>query len=364
MCSTKQQLKTIFEDINEAALSGYYFDGKEDVAFQLNKPEGKVPKITFEEFNKRCTLCYDSGAFCRAMIGQDLKLSPLLSRFEESARDHFEGLINEIFKSSRFDVMHWNILADELAKDFGSINDSELSWDKRFPLIMENISGKDIISLVEVSESKWFDIKSALSPEYTGVYRCKMGADSKDGCAILWRIRKFSYSSDYCRALSGSQIILTVYLMHRSSGERIAVSSTHLKHTKTEEGEEFRLKQYEIVKTQYPMTGANVILCADLNSEPIYNGSYKPLVYGEVVKRWDDCFAGGRALTNREPTTHKIRVKDGKEEKHVRVEDYILSKKTNNIKLIDVEMSQAEGPLPTPEFPSDHQYLVATFSTE
>ena len=48
-------------------------------------------------------------------------------------------------------MMQWNVLADYLAHDFPKVPDQYLSWNHRFPMIIEHIKNvnPDVVGLSE-----------------------------------------------------------------------------------------------------------------------------------------------------------------------------------------------------------------------
>lgn len=277
-----------------------------------------------------------------------------------------------------FTVMQFNILADSLSgKDekkggFTKTPPECLDWEKRKDGLMEEILrfGPDVVCLEECDHySDWFE---PVMKQRGYVSWFKPKAD-RDGSVVAFKSDKFELakSSQQPTLLTykdASQGAILAHLVHLSSGKEILVVVTHLKSTKSVDGEQIRLAQSEqllecIRTTLGGRNDIGVILCCDLNAEPMDSSNCPALAYplflNDAVLGLDSAY---RAVLGSEPlhTTWKLRHKEAK-----MTIDYIFFSK-NVLTVVDVlgipsEEEVDEIRLPSWRYPSDHFAIAASF---
>ena len=119
--------------------------------------------------------------------------SKFVKREWNSPSDHNNGDIK---------VMTWNILADKLADSFDRVPKEYLTWEHRFPLMVEHIQTQapHIVCLQEVD--RFDDIMAALT-DYDGKCVMKEGGVIM-GVAILWKKDSIDLTSTEGKIESGA----------------------------------------------------------------------------------------------------------------------------------------------------------------
>jgi len=338
----------------------------------------EFPNVTREELLTRCVkeLNFDSKPFER-------KFFPKI--FETQQKENNPVPVKSLNKDEEehtIRIFQWNILSQTL----GSKNDKfvrcdplALDWRTRRWKILEEIIryDPDIICLQEVDHNRL--IQRALgSIKYSGRFLAKPDSpcihldsnNGPDGCAIYFKKRKFEKIRKTSRVLKvwgarSNQVVLSMILRHRDSGEEICVATTHLKAKLGDLQSSFRYEQskdilcwLEAIRGERP-----VIMAGDFNglpSEAFYKtlteNTTTPLVSAYKIKE------DTRQVTNQEDcleyTTWKIR--DTGEQKHIL--DYIFhSPELETVSTLGMPSEQQIGPtrLPSLQFASDHLSLVA-----
>ena len=191
-----------------------------------------------------------------------------------------------------------------------------------------------------------------------------------DGCAIFFKKRKFERIRKTSRVLKvwgarSNQVILSMILKHRDTGEEICVATTHLKAKLGNLQASFRNEQGKDILCWLDAIRGDrpVIVGGDFNgepSEPFYStltentttpleSAYKMKGDQKNERDDDDCL---------EYTTWKIR--ETGEQKHIL--DYIFhSPQLQTVSTLDMPTEQQVGEdrLPSLQFASDHLSLVA-----
>jgi len=338
----------------------------------------EFPNVTREELLTRCVkeLNFDSKPFER-------KFFPKI--FETQQKENNPVPVKSLNKDEEehtIRIFQWNILSQTL----GSKNDKfvrcdplALDWRTRRWKILEEIIryDPDIVCLQEVDHNRL--IQRALgSIKYSGRFLAKPDSpcihldsnNGPDGCAIYFKKRKFEKIRKTSRVLKvwgarSNQVVLSMILRHRDSGEEICVATTHLKAKLGDLQSSFRYEQskdilcwLEAIRGERP-----VIMAGDFNglpSEAFYKtlteNTTTPLVSAYRIKE------DTRHVTNQEDcleyTTWKIR--DTGEQKHIL--DYIFhSPELETVSTLGMPSEQQIGParLPSLQFASDHLSLVA-----
>jgi len=338
----------------------------------------EFPNVTRQELLTRCVneLNFDSKPFERKFLpeifeSQQNKINPV--PVKSLNKDDEENTIR---------IFQWNILSQTL----GSKNDKfvrcdplALDWRTRRWKILEEIIryDPDIICLQEVDHHRL--IQRALgSIKYCGRFLAKPDSpcihldsnNGPDGCAIYFKKRKFEKIRKTSRVLKvwgarSNQVVLSMILRHRDTGEEICVATTHLKAKLGDLQSSFRYEQskdilcwLEAIRGERP-----VIMAGDFNglpSEAFYKtlteNTTTPLVSAYKIK--EDTRQGTNQEDCLEYTTWKIR--DTGEQKHIL--DYIFhSPELETVSTLAMPSEQQIGParLPSLQFASDHLSLVA-----
>ena len=165
---------------------------------------------------------------------------------------------------------------------------------------------------------------------------------------------------------------LAIPLIFKQNDKELMVVTTHLKSTKTDEGEQIRERQIKLLMKELIKNDNNLpmILCCDLNGNPIQNkNGYDPLCYNAIVD--ENGGIGYKSIyrlvndDDKEPeyTTWKYR-KHGTDKHTI---DYIFvndDKKFNIVSILEIpkvnedELEEIKALIPSWEYPSDHFSLM------
>jgi endonuclease/exonuclease/phosphatase family metal-dependent hydrolase len=252
-------------------------------------------------------------------------------------------------------VLQWNILADHLAGasptlgGFDNVTPQMLDWATRKAKIIATIQDYDP-EVIALQECDHFD-EIAKELHYTGYFAMKpatVATGNPEGVALFVRqcyglkvTRCHSFTYVDLEGRPANQPALIVEL--RTSDVRCIVATTHLKATKTPEGEAIRQHQISQLLSyigrirRTPDTP--VILLGDLNAMPVANTEVgAPLTYNTIINS-DLGFKS--AFDTALPTTIKSR--GGKLTS--RCIDYIMY--AGNATVIDAEHGYYETPKTT-----------------
>jgi len=338
----------------------------------------EFPNVTRGELLTRCVneLNFDSKPFERKFFpeifeSQQKEIDPVTVK--SLSKDEEEHTIR---------IFQWNILSQTL----GSKNDKfvrcdplALDWRTRRWKILEEIIryDPDIICLQEVDHHRLIQ-RALCSIKYSGRFLAKPDSpcihldsnNGPDGCAIYFKKRKFEKIRKTSRVLKvwgarSNQVVLSMILRHRDSGEEICVATTHFKAKLGDLQSSFRYEQskdilcwLEAIRGERP-----VIMGGDFNglpSEAFYKtlteNTTTPLVSSYKIK--EDTRQGTNQEDCLEYTTWKIR--DTGEQKHIL--DYIFhSPELETVTTLAMPSEHQIGSdrLPSLQFASDHLSLVA-----
>eukprot|EP01083_Nonionella_stella_P223784 797171_1 len=295
-------------------------------------------------------------------------------------------------------VMQFNVLADGLSgayskivteKTFLNVDKECLQWTYRGVRLVEEIVRfkPDIIGLQECDQLPFlmkylkqegyeshFQIKTtssipkvakALSEERKEEIQMDL-----DGVALIYRADKFEMCGDESKAVQyiDSDNIekvfgLAVQLKQVSNEKSFLCVVTHLKSTKTKEGEEWRERQINLLLTELVQNDDNVpvIVCCDLNSNPIKSQKgYDALCYNAICDGlgYESVYKLGNGV---EPEYTTLKMRESGMDKHVL--DYIFIQHDNHwkvngvldvVKSLDSEDDNAQSFIPNWCYPSDH----------
>ena len=241
------------------------------------------------------------------------------------------------------EVFFLNVLDPNLTDGFDFPVDSwVVRWNKIKDMITSNHN--DIGGLVEVPILYRQEITNDL--KYLGylTFFCEK-LNSTHGCLLFWKnnkaLKTWMVHLQVPLYPTASQVALFVQL---SGGSVIAV--THLKSTKTSEGEKIRVQQIEMIINELKDI-ESVVLMGDLNSSPIEHNGYAPLVYPIVTSSgYVDAHPqlGFSTWKSRKGIISKMR------------EDYILVK---GLKINSSSVVNTKSLLPNEDIPSDHLPIKA-----
>jgi len=253
-------------------------------------------------------------------------------------------------------LLQWNILADGLSAKLPTLggfvhegfNQEIIQWDHRRNLIIAYIrqNNPDIFCLQEADH--WIDDLNYSFKDYDYVF-CPKNRHINDGLVIAFRKKTFSLMGAPLTIKMGSQVAISIRLVHLASCKEVVVTTTHLKSLKTEEGEHIRLEQIKRVlesSLNYGTSSSLHILAMDGNGKP------DGLMYEEVSKYMKSSF-----------NLDELQFTTWKERKHSiskHIIDYIMYCGENNT-VIDTFIEECDSCIPNKYFPSDHLYLVTTF---
>ncbi|CAL1171608.1 unnamed protein product [Cladocopium goreaui] len=203
----------------------------------------------------------------------------------------------------RLRVMHWNILADCLAKSAPRLSlqrgfrcDPEhLRWETRRAKILEEIQKHqpDILGLCEVD--RFDDLEVNLADDgYEGTYKRKR-SPAKDGVATFWKttpleegLRRaifLEYGNQRTKAAQVA-ILQRLWPRDRSSGKGLVVCAVHLR---ASADEAFRMQQASELVTALTdfARGDEQIILADVNSN--FDQSSSDLAASNVYSYFTSC---------------------------------------------------------------------------
>jgi len=185
-----------------------------------------------------------------------------------------------------------------------------------------------------------------------------------DGVALIYNAEKFEICGDVQQIDSDNKekvFGLAVPLkINNGINEEILFVVTHLKSTKSEQGEELRERQInlllkELIKNDKDLP---VVLCCDLNANPIQNKKgYDPLCYTSITDKNNLGFESVYKLANgAEPEYTTFKLRETGTDKHTI--DYIFIK-NGNWNITKILQIPNEGMIPNWNYPSDHFSILA-----
>ncbi|KAF0692056.1 Aste57867_16800 [Aphanomyces stellatus] len=300
----------------------------------------------------------------------------------EPLYDRTTRVVRELHNGVTF--MQFNVLADglcDLRSDKGGFHLSPpecLPWSYRRDLYVKLLDEierymPDIICLEEIDHYDW--VAARLAPNgYVGHFvskphsPCLEVSDAPDGCAVFVRKSKGFHMHHICSerfhdadGKPGNQIALIVHVT--VVDDEIApflVVCTHLKSTKSREGEALRAIQVEQLLEHLERDHAHLpmVVCGDYNATPDTNDEYPALA---VPRMADAGFQSAYAVAESEPRYTTWKVRPGNESRHVI--DYIFFKgDAELVSVVDAPIEIDDCRLPSLRYPSDHIALVATIT--
>jgi len=343
---------------------------------------------------------------CTFNLQTDLEtLKKRHSQYQElMPRDFVDVKCNDVsaddIKSSSISVMQFNMLADGLCGAYSAVQNEKtflgvdkecLFWTYRGLRIVEEIARfePDICAVEECDQSEFimkylskmgyaseFQTKGKVSPmskvaKGLSKERGKEVTMNNDGVLLLYKEKKFSLCGDVQRINpDNDQKIwgLAVPLKVSAIGQEVLFVVTHLKSTKSQEGEELRERQInlllgELVKNDKKLP---VIVCTDLNANPVVNKKgYEPLCYRSLTNPEGLAYVSiyKQALGD-EPEYTTFKKRETGVNKHTL--DYILMKGgkwnvTQYLKIPQViaDENTQQGLVPDWNYPSDHYSIMA-----
>lgn len=261
-------------------------------------------------------------------------------------------------QDGRYRLMHFNVLADQLALDgcFKNVNDSDLEWDVRKNRLLDLIktTNPDILSIVECDhyDDFWQPELTSLGYNWMQISR-KKNTTKTHGVALF--IKPIFTVQDVFH-LDTMVAALGVKLLHQETGQEFDVVNTHLK---AKSKESIRIEQVRLLigKCQdfFEMDQYPLIVTGDLNSGPV-----------------DECIqqiVNSLNVTSRYPitwTTWKDRFSSDWQSGGLtkKIEDYILTKGLEVTGYLDVPADEEviqSGLLPGSRYPSDHLAIAIEF---
>jgi mRNA deadenylase 3'-5' endonuclease subunit Ccr4 len=294
-------------------------------------------------------------------------------------------------------VLSFNMLADGLSAahpDGGGFTRPVKHISERTIQILSELisSNADIIFIQECDIFHRILNIMMKSGGYIGIFHpkpngpCFETTGIQDGCAVFIKYQKFRILSVECfqyihrKEIANAEDGRTRYedTIESQGGILVAVKwkrgtvilvTTHLKSTKTEEGEQIRLRQFTQLQDHIDMFArANntreIIIGADLNASPKEN-KYAPRTY-DLLTAYGYVCAYCEFYNKEHFTTLKYRIKDGEPVKAEDIIDYILHSREGRLRPVRLlglpnRMSISDG-LPSDEYPSDHLYLMVDYA--
>lgn len=245
-------------------------------------------------------------------------------------------------------------------------------WSKRRDRILNKIqcASADILSLVEMDE--WEDFRTALAPEYEGVFRKRPRRGSLDGCAVLWRTGKFhleaSHSFDFLDSVKGDKEVkdrscVFVLLRFAYSRHRVLVISTHLARNPEDPAmTRLRARQTaQLIKHLTEFSNSHdsgevpVVLMGDLNAQD----------FGEIRGVARTLFKVSRHETHPflwRSSDVPTGVTSSTETRNVRIDAVMFE--PGHLKILEVDVPVIHSVIPNKDEPSDHVAVLVKFQVK
>jgi len=323
-----------------------YADKCEDHVEKTNmlKKALDLATVAYNNFRQNSDVTHpDTRLAARVRRRLEIKLYPGLIKEDNKFLDYlkanmysrqFRRTINESgeqIKKNKIRIMHWNVLADNLAyPDFrrgGFVCPLELlDWYKqRKDKIIAEIVAYDPDVLVLVELDHYEDVRFVLQEDfgYQSVWKRKNKNINTDGTGIFWKKNKFNSGKVYKKPLAkelgsreeADQVFVAVELFpSEEAGEDFTpfvVGGCHLISTTASKGEKIRLDQCKQIMNilNKEFEGLPFILGSDMNAEAI-NSNYKTLAYPYVIK--NGMTSAYESVLGKEPefTSWKFRIDD------------------------------------------------------
>lgn len=248
----------------------------------------------------------------------------------------------------QFKVQTWNLLADQLAKDFPKVEQEYLNWEYRQNLILSEIErvNSDLLFTQELDHYSDFLDPHMRNRGFSSIFKQKTGWH-RDGIAIFYRNSLFECLQNFEVSFPGSQFAIGLKLRFRDN--IFYAFTTHLK--AKSQFDSVRVEQIAILfEFLSKLEPHPIILGGDFNSVPGSN-AYLSLVENRLgLKSVYDL--GGEP----EYTTVKFR-----KSLEVKTEDYlwISGFEINSHYSLPSKEEIGENGLPMEHYPSDHLSLSA-----
>ena len=277
--------------------------------------------------------------------------------------------------------------AKQTDKTFLKVDKEALHWTYRgIRLVEEILRFKADIIAIEECDQLQFLMKYLKQNGYDSFYQIKEKSPikkveeklrkerkeeitmAKDGVALIYKTDKFEKCGDVQQITADNKekiFGLAVPLKIKNIDQEVLFIVTHLKSTKTQEGEELRERQINLLLKELVRNDKNlpIILCCDLNANPVQNKKgYDPLCYNSITNKDNLGYESVYKLANgSEPEYTTWKLREHGTDKHVL--DYIFLKNGNwNItKILDIPSgsSDLEALIPNWHYPSDHFSIMA-----
>ncbi|KNC49077.1 nocturnin [Thecamonas trahens ATCC 50062] len=281
-------------------------------------------------------------------------------------------------------IMQFNVLADGLSGlqeergGFYAAPEGSLQFETRKWRLLEEVllADPDVLAMQEVDHfADWFEPMLA-KVGYEGVFLkkanspCLQFCDLEDGVALFVRSSKLRLAAvEQISFPDANQVALLARAELPESGRALTLAVTHLKATKSAEGENIREGQavHLLAKAKaFMQAGAGdapLVVCADLNAAP-HDAKYPAKAWRAMMAADLELASayGGRSADS-EPAYTTWKLRPGKEAKHTI--DYIFYQPAaltvSSTLAIPAEDVVVDVRLPSWEYPSDHFALAADF---
>ena len=248
----------------------------------------------------------------------------------------------------QFKVMTWNLLADQLAKDFPKVKPEYLNWEYRNSLILSEIEriNSDLLFTQELDHYSDFLDPYMRNRGFSSIFKQKSGWH-RDGIAIFYRDSLFESLQSYEVSFPGSQFAIGLKLRFRD--HIFYAFTTHLK--AKSQFDNIRVEQvailFEFLSKLEPYP---IIIGGDFNSIPGSNAYF----------RLAENSLGLKSVYNLgdEPEYTTVKFRKALE---IKTEDYLWTTgfEINSHLSLPSKEEIGENGLPMEHYPSDHFSLSA-----
>jgi mRNA deadenylase 3'-5' endonuclease subunit Ccr4 len=276
--------------------------------------------------------------------------------------------------STQISVMQFNLLAQSLTAydDFIKAPPGTLDWEYRSVRLLAEIMqcGADVLCLQECDQASyeaWF-APQLEKQGYALMFLKKANKSSKDGLVLAYRLSELELRETVTDSITkgAGQVFILALLHHRESGLDFVVATTHLKATKTLDGERVRLDQVTALLARISAFASEraintVIFTADLNAQPD-SPVYPALAYPTVLAHpLGLTSAYGLAGASSEPAYTTWKVRPPSHEARMTIDFIFFTSATLSL-VATYQLPELEYPgLPNALYSSDHLALAAHF---
>jgi len=349
-------------------LEGIQFDLEKDLKLLQKKFSGKYePLLERNKIQVKCDAIDDSYD----VAANSIKVLQFNMLADGLSTAYISGITEKTFLGVEKTALQWPYRGVRLVEEILRFEPDVIALEEcdKLEFIMKYLTPKGYMS--QFSEKKGSPIKHAAAEiaEDHGIAKDSVKLPN-DGVALIYKTDKFELCGE-AQIVDPKQnekkiLGLGVPLRIKNIDQEVFFVVTHLKSTKSQEGEELRRDQITILLNDLLKNERNlpVLLLCDLNANPVENKKgYAPLCYNAITDEKGLAYKSAHVLANgQEPSYTTYKLRQHGTDKHVL--DYIFIKdgQWNVTQLLSIPTPSDKDQsslIPNWHYPSDHFSIFA-----